>query len=350
MSKYAVTTATGAALLLTACAEVPDVTYTYYLAKSQTIASVTATVTCNDKKTPILSYSTPVVSTTYIADYTRPETISLHDLNSNFADNSFTLNLTPDGRLKSVNATWTGQGQTIAQSAITLGATVLALGGTAPTGLLAKGAAKKRPMGACDFIAQKGADGKTLTFVYSNILAPADLGTAPAVQDFDLPLSSGSNMADLRSYLADPTKVTPTVPLAKKALLHVSATETASSAVTPNDGTKYPAHVAVQKLMRVPYQIRVGTAPIYAAAAIVPKTCDDDAFKAGGCTFDVPVTGAKPFGTETFVLNLSDDGSGGIATSTYGDNAGTSASNVITTINSGISAAKPAPTTPPAAP
>jgi hypothetical protein len=332
MIKYGSLLLTGAALA--GCASVPDVTYTYYLAKSNTVASVTQTITCNDKKNVIVSYATPVVTTTNMADYSRPEPLSLKGLDSSFADNSFTMTLTPDGRLKSANATWIGQAQTIAQSAITLGATALAFG-AGGHGL----AAKKLPS-ACDVIASRAADGKTLTFVYTTAPNPVDLGHAENGNTFDLDAPPGSPALDVAGVLRNSNAVANPVTIPTKFVLKVTQPPErptgAPLAANPGAPT-YPGHIKLQRIARVQYDIEVGGGMLSAGTVIVPRTEGTEAED----TYVVPITGATPFGTESFTLTLADDGSGTITTSTYGDNAGTAASNVINVVNSGLTAAKP---------
>ena len=324
MTRYLALLLSGAALA--GCASVPDVTYNYYLTKSNTVATVTQTIACNSKNNAVVSYAAPVVVPAYAADYARGAIpISLHNLNSQWADNSFTMNLMPDGRLTGSSATWTGQGSTILQSAITAASTVMAFGGALPPGAVKATAGPS----TCDIVALKAADGKTLTFTYTTILQPIDLGGNLTTDEFTLKPMGGSDVTDVRQELIDSNLSLPKITLKimqmekPDAPLKINATAPA-----------FPEYFTLQKLARASYQVRVGTGILSAGTVVVPRTDTDG-------TYQVPITGAVPFGTQSFALTTQSDGSAGLATSTYGDNAGTTTANVINVVNSGLSAAKP---------
>ena len=325
MLKQATTLAAAASL--GACAATPDVTYSYYLAKSNTVAAVTQTIACNGKNEAIVSYAPPIVSTTYAADYQRGAIpISLHNLNSQWADNSFTMNLMSDGRLAGSNGTWTGQGQVILQAAITTASTALAFGaGPGPE------AAKGKSPSACDIIAMTAADGKTLTFVYTNTAQPVDLGGNLTTTDIPLQPLLGSNVNSITGQLRKSG-----LSLPEKFVLKIVNVEKPDAPLRINDTTRaFPEYFTLQKTARVSYEVRAATAILSYGNAVVPRT------DGVNDTYQIPITKAALFGTQSFALTLQSDGSGGLATSTYGDNAGTSTANVINVVNSGLTAAKP---------
>ncbi|HWD29018.1 MAG TPA: hypothetical protein VG387_17730 [Rhizomicrobium sp.] len=336
MMKKAVTLSMAG--LLGACASVPDVTYHYYLAKSDTVVTVTQTLTCSSKtqKDPIVSYGTPTVTTTFSADFTRdPLPISASALNSAFADNTFSTTFTNDGRLKTVNGSSTGQGQTILQSLITVGTTVASLGGAK------KPAVKSKVSTPCSVITQDAPDGKSMTFTYSNARDPVDLGDRTVKTDIALKTPLGTNESDFAGDLA---KLNPSYVLGSEIKLHLTSQMPTVTARPTDDGKlitydqnkHYAAFVTVQKIANVSYDIEANGTIVGYGHVTVPRTHggDDD-------TYQVPITGATFFGTQSFTMTPSDDGSGGIGTATYGANAGTAASNVITVINAGLTAAKP---------
>lgn len=116
-----------AATLLASCATLPDVTMTYYLARSEASFKVVRTVACDAANNPIVATSVaPTVR--HFADVSEAHTISLVDLRGPLTDSDVKIELYEDGRLKAMNATVTGQGEAILKAAITLlGAAIVAL-------------------------------------------------------------------------------------------------------------------------------------------------------------------------------------------------------------------------------
>ncbi|HEX4860670.1 MAG TPA: hypothetical protein VFV07_05500 [Rhizomicrobium sp.] len=133
---------------LSACAAMPDVTYRYYQAKSVTAVSVTQSLQCvkdaasaasanakGDKPAPANYVELDVANamnapvTAYSADYSQP-TSSLHlpDIDGSLSDTDVPATFFEDGRLNSLNATTTGEAETILKSAISLGTSIAAAG------------------------------------------------------------------------------------------------------------------------------------------------------------------------------------------------------------------------------
>ena len=145
--------------LLSGCASTPNVIYSYYPSDSNSIVTVTQTVDCNSAKTDIVVASSASVNTVYFADYTKePYSIEINKLDGTFADSDFTFNFFDDGRLKSINGSTTGQGETILKSAIALGTAVAVLGGGAP--------AAPKAIPECDTISKWGG-GKPVTLNFT---------------------------------------------------------------------------------------------------------------------------------------------------------------------------------------
>lgn len=129
-----------AAMAFAGCASVPDVTVSYRPVTWQVAAAVVHTITCTrDGSRAIIARDgsfTPV----YRADTKEsPLTVRLKDLDRFFADSDFSASFTDDGRLKSVNQSTNGQGETIAKSlvstVVTLGAAgVMGVAAAAPEG------------------------------------------------------------------------------------------------------------------------------------------------------------------------------------------------------------------------
>jgi len=177
MLKFATLTSTAA--LLAACASTPDMTYSYYPAVSQTTVTLAETVSCSTGAAPslIVAYAAPAIATVNKADYASPPyTFSIKKMDSAFADQDLSFGVTDDGRLKSLNASWTGQGETILKSAISTATSIIPL-----VGVLAHGKAAPPPP-ECQFIADWG--GKvTLNYIATLNLAADTLAPLKPVQD-----------------------------------------------------------------------------------------------------------------------------------------------------------------------
>jgi len=179
------------AAALSACASLPDVTYKYYPAQSSTVVAVTQNLQCVKDPSSVASsddspdaangaaggkpkkakpskkttytrlditttIATPVTS--YMADYSQtPAMLKLKRLDNSLSDTDVTFTWQEDGRLTSMNATLTGQAETILKSAISLGTSIATLAGMGAAGeetpeQKAKDDAKKANA-ICQFIA-----------------------------------------------------------------------------------------------------------------------------------------------------------------------------------------------------
>lgn len=109
------------------CASIPDVTISYRPVKWTLLVTVAHTITCNrDSSVAIVERGatfTPIYSAAPIDSRYQ---IQLKNLDRYFADSDIAVALTDDGRLKSINQSTTGQGETIVRSAIAAVATVSA--------------------------------------------------------------------------------------------------------------------------------------------------------------------------------------------------------------------------------
>ena len=116
------------ALVLAGCSSLPDAKIRYYLPKSNVSFAVVRTIACTDTKNLVTSYAvTPKV--THSADLQNPHEINLKALRGTFTDSEISVDLYPDGRLKSVGATSVGQGQAILTTSITILGAVVGLHG-----------------------------------------------------------------------------------------------------------------------------------------------------------------------------------------------------------------------------
>lgn len=107
------------------CANTPDLAVSYFLAKSELQLEVIRTVTCNAADNLIVATTVkPTVS--HMADTGASKTIEIAKLDSLLSHSDLKFEFYEDGRLKGVNTTSTGQGETIIKSAISLAVGVAA--------------------------------------------------------------------------------------------------------------------------------------------------------------------------------------------------------------------------------
>jgi len=143
---------TGALLACAGCAQLPDATIRYYLARTTVSFKAVRTVACTaDGK--LVSATTVTPAVVHGADRAESLAIPLAHLKGRFVDGDLKVELYDDGRLKSVNATATGEAEPILKAAMTIAGTAAA---AAPLGALERKA-------ACDV---KAAGGKPRTLTY----------------------------------------------------------------------------------------------------------------------------------------------------------------------------------------
>lgn len=111
------------ALTVAGCARTPHATISYPLARTDLHLTVARTVKCTKDNEPYVA-DQPDVAVSYSADPTAIGTLDTSKLDGAFTDTSLDLHFAADQRLKSVNATSTGQGETILRAAISLASSV----------------------------------------------------------------------------------------------------------------------------------------------------------------------------------------------------------------------------------
>ena len=110
------------------CAHLPDVTVGYYLTRSKVSFKVIRVVACDGNNNVIVANATtPTV--THSADSNQFFPIGLSGLRGTFSDTDVKFEFTEDGRLKSINATSTGQGEAIFKSVVSIITPIFALDG-----------------------------------------------------------------------------------------------------------------------------------------------------------------------------------------------------------------------------
>ena len=169
------------------CSNLPDATIGYYLAKTEVSFKVVRTVACDAKNHLIVvNSSTPIV--THSANREQFETISLSKLKGLFQDTDVKFQFYEDGRLKGVNSSITGQGETILKTVTTVAAALTAL----------KAPERTYPE-ECKFIADNGG-GKPLTLTYEG---KVDIESAEKKRKIDPDHASMFYAGNLASAIGD---------------------------------------------------------------------------------------------------------------------------------------------------
>lgn len=156
--------------VLAGCAHTPDVTVNYHPAQTKVSVRVLRTIACDAADNPIIANAiTPTA--VHFADQSVQHQLALAALKGPFSDSDIKVELTEDGRLKTINATSTGQGETILKSFITLASTVVA-----------KTAKTAGSPEACKNVKDFGGS-KPLTLIYETevMLAGGNLGKAQVI-------------------------------------------------------------------------------------------------------------------------------------------------------------------------
>lgn len=147
---------------LSGCGTIPDAQVSYYLAKTQVTVKVTRSVLCDAKNLPLVA-NTATPSVVHSADFTNRKSTSLAGLNGKFSDSDIKFEFYEDGRLKTINATQTGQGEAILKAATTLASALTAF---------AAGTAIPAFPDECAFVKEIGG-GKPLTLTYEGVVDPS---------------------------------------------------------------------------------------------------------------------------------------------------------------------------------
>lgn len=109
--------------LTSGCAQTPPVQVSYFGAKASLSAKLVRTLGCDKDNLPVVA-TTPTVTVTQVADPSKPLSLDLSHIDGAMANSDTKMEFYADRRLKTVNATTTGQGETILKSAISLAAAV----------------------------------------------------------------------------------------------------------------------------------------------------------------------------------------------------------------------------------
>ena len=317
MAKYL---GTGLALfLLAGCAHNPDVTFTYYQATSTVDVSVVQTLTCNDQEEVIVVHSAEFkVKHAVDTGAGAKEEIPLKALDSTFSDTDFAVEYYDDQRLKSINATSTGQGGATIKSGIAL------LDVAGGLGFLKDDGRQSYPA-ICDIInakdPRKNTETMTLKYVGSfprDLLIQRDrsgkLATMAATK-LEPDLTSEANFSRLNGFVGD--VLFGGVPVENNP-------RTLNVPVRLNSASKdgfYDHGIVIP--LRQPIHINVAVAATYAGT--LEEVAQEFLILAGdeANEYPVPIPRAAFFGKQSFGVALAE--SGQVTKISYGKTSGVSA-------------------------
>lgn len=291
--------------VLTGCATLPDVTYSYYPAKWNAIVTVTQTVGCNAAKTAAVVLNSPSVTTAYSSKTDgKPLHFKVKDLQSLSADVDMTMTFTDDGRLKSVNQSTTGQGEAIIKSTASIittvvGANIMLL----PPETVAQPGAT---LPECAQIDAWGGN-KPVTLTYRESVTSKNL-------DSTFPLEAAPESKALYVLLKN------ILPALK---VRVGKVADVNSGPSYDKQSSDVVLLELQNIGAAEISISSDTSaePIGISRIIIPQdvTYKDGKYIDG--TYSLPIPKAALFGKQSFALTLSE--AGAVTSVTYGKNVGT---------------------------
>jgi hypothetical protein len=292
-------------ITLSACASIPDVEYSYYMSKMTALATVTQAVGCTPDMQELVIVNTPSLVPTYSADLARgPHTIRIRAIEGTFggfADSDASFGFYDDGRLKSINQTTTGQGETIIKSIVSLSTTVAGLAAFArPEDVKAA----PSPSPECNVVKTWADQSKPGSPVTVSLNYSAELNF-PSVTVPTRPIKIGPTDSSTPLYYAllKAGSKLPNFTLSIGKPFDAGSRAFNVSAV--NGGIGDYVNLTLQRVATVEINIiadkqntSTGTKAIWKGNVPIP-TAD---------TYDLPIPTAALFGTQKFVLNLSEAG------------------------------------------
>ena len=283
---------------LSACADTPDVTFSYYPAKSVTDVTVTQTVGCTKDNKNLIWAHTPSVKTIYSSNFSvkEPLKIRIKGLEGKHADADITMEFFDDGRLKSINQSSTGQGEAIVKSALVLA--------TAVGPLFKGGKPVETDEEACEQI-DKWTDKKAVTLIYTAKIDSTEI-KPKTIPDLEVTPESQEFYNVLRHKLP-------------KLTLSVEEFEDCQSLPSYNGSFDGESDNFVPlQLQKVGYRIvsiranyNGKDSTIDSVRIIVPSKE----------TYELPIPKAATFGEQKFKVTLSE--AGAVTSISYGKNVGT---------------------------
>ncbi|HET6264474.1 MAG TPA: hypothetical protein VFD95_06440 [Usitatibacter sp.] len=118
----------AAAILLlgcVGCAHTPDVTMQYYLSAARVTFKVTRTIACDTVLSKVISTGDATPTVQHYADRkVNPQSVSVAPLKGLFTNTDVKFEFYEDGRLKGINESTTGQGESILKTALSIASAI----------------------------------------------------------------------------------------------------------------------------------------------------------------------------------------------------------------------------------
>ena len=304
--------------LASGCASTPDVVYRYYPARIQATATVTRTIDCTTDKTAVVIVNTPAITTVYVANHgLAPYALHIKELAGAIADADVSFSFFDDGRLKSVNASTTGQGEAVVKSAVGLITTIAAAGGGGAgeggAGGGGGGFVKAPPLPECSVISNFGG-GKPVTLTYSTVI---DFKKAADAEDALPPTPQSQALADRLSNVLPPLSV----------FLRSQKDNDSGALYAGPAANRDALFLTLQRTASAQVEIQSQGSAIFATVLTLPLPS----------TYVLPIPKAEVFGKQTFSLTLAE--SGAITAVDYGKLSG--ASGTLNAATSAVGATAP---------
>jgi len=267
---------------LAACAVTPNIIETYYLPKTEVTFRVIRTVGCDANDHPIVANSA-TVTPVHLADYNKKRTLEIKRLDGFFANSDIKVEYFDDGRLKSVNATTTGQGEAIIKSAISLAGAIMAFDGSSP-----------RFPAQCKFIKDQGKD-KPLTPTFEGTLSGKANGLTLTPDDSSLfyfrPGPSSGNLQAVLGNASVSLNGEPAVPAPPQLM---------PDSVSHHQG--YDVNLHLRQPAQMPFIVKAGPngdQDIWHGRVTVAQY---------GIEYDLPIPSAALFGKQGFAVAFGESG------------------------------------------
>ena len=301
------------ALAFAGCAQIPDVTARYYSAKTDVHVRLVRTLGCDAQNYPYLTSAVTSVIT-HSADVNSEHTFRPADFGAFFANGDVKLEFYPDGRLKGLNSSATGQAQPILDAAIKVAGGPFSIENN-----------KAKPKCA-DFRARYADKPQTLVFEVRYSLAeptspPANAGEAPAwtpPQPISIPPDPqyADQWSEFYELLGTPCLAftstgTTKAPITAKGVSSDgwADSESAGSDAQISLKARQPAQVRVS--VRLAYQPDCRGNEIWASVIPVAQL---------GAKYTIPIPKPPLFGKQTFAASF--DEAGGLGVLQYSQDSG----------------------------
>ncbi len=273
------------------CGSLPDAKVTYYHAQSKASVKVVRSVICDAKNHPLVA-STVTPTVTHAASNLPAHSLELSKLRGTFVDSDVKFELYEDGRLKSVNASTTGQGEAILKAVTTLAGTIAAFAGTAT---------EPDYSVECAFIKEQGG-GKPISVTYEGTI---DTGKVNDSQPIEPDASSSFYASRLVSAIGEVCAV----------VTQTGAPSAVPVKYEPSQGdlvltARQPGWAQVVVSRKIPGGC-MPKMPLWEGRVVVAQL---------GVDYVLPMPRPATFGKESFSVSFTE--SGALGTVQYGSNTG----------------------------